>query len=89
MYCVLDELSQKWFKMVWLDLVLICQHWIRQSINVPAQSCNHVKVERNMACDNDLAHFLQLWQPEASICLWFVRRMLMPSLYCTVMAEEM
>lgn len=83
-----DDSSQKRFNPVWLDFVLICQHWIRQSINVPAQSCNHVKEERNMACDNDLAHLLQRWQPGASICLRFVRRMLMPSVYCAVMARR-
>lgn len=72
-----EDSSQKRFKPVWLDFVLICQQWIRQSINVPAQSCNHVKAERNMGSDNDLAHLLQWWQG-ASICLWFVGRMLMP-----------
>lgn len=87
-YNMLEDSSQKRFKPVWLDFVLICQHWIRQSINVPAQSCNHVKGERNMGCDNDLPHLLQQWQPGASICLWFVRRMLMPSVYCRVMARR-
>ncbi len=59
---MLGDSSQKRFKPVWLDFVLICQHWIRQSINVPAQSCNHVKGERNMGCDNDLPHLLRQWQ---------------------------
>lgn len=88
MYNMLEDSSHKRFNLVWLDSVLICQHWIKQSINVPAQSCNHVKGERNMACDNDLAHLLQQWQPGASICLWFLRRMLMPSVYCGVMARR-
>lgn len=61
---------------VCLDFVLIRQHWIRQSINVPAQSCNHIKGERNMGCDNDLPHLLRR-VAGASICLQFVGGMLM------------
>lgn len=41
-----------------------------------------------MGCDNDLPHLLQQWQPGASICLWLVRRMLMLSVYCRVMARR-
>ncbi len=54
--------SQERFEPVWLDFVLICRHWMRQSIKVPAQSCNHVKGERNMGCDNDLPHLLRQCQ---------------------------
>lgn len=67
---MLGDSSQRWFKPVWLDFVLIRQHWIRQSINVPAQSCNHVKGERNMGCDNDLPHLLWRWQgPQSAVGL--------------------
>lgn len=34
-----------------------------------------------MGCDNDLLHLLQPWQPRASVCVWSVRRMLMPLVY--------
>jgi hypothetical protein len=61
--------SQRVFKPVWLDFVLIHHHWIKKSINVLVQSCNCVKGERNMGCDNDFPHVLQLGaQSPALVC---------------------
>lgn len=66
--------SQKRFKPVYLNLVLIHKHWIRQSINVPATSCNQVTGKRNTGCDNDLVHLLLrcLILPSLCWCLQFV-----------------
>lgn len=60
--------SQKRFKPVHLNLVLIHQHWIRESINVPATSCNQVIGERNMGRDNDSVHLLPRWLTLPLLC---------------------
>lgn len=47
------------FKPVYLNLVLIHQPWIRQTINVPATPRNQViEKKKNIGCDNDLVHLL-------------------------------
>lgn len=47
----LQEWCETRLKAVYLNLVLIRQHWIRQTINVPATSCNQVIERRNIGCD--------------------------------------
>lgn len=54
----LQEWCEARLKPVYLNLVLIHQHWIRQTINVPATSCNQVIEKRKIDCDNDLVHLL-------------------------------
>lgn len=70
----LQEWCETHLKPVYLNLVLIHQHWIRQTINVPATSCNQVTEKRNIGCDNDLVHLLfQRLIPLSLWCFWFVR----------------
>lgn len=55
-----------------LDFVLMYHHWIKQSINVLVQSCNYVKAERNMGCDNNFPHLYYSCEP----CFVLLQRML-------------